>query len=71
MHYVDIDTRPLPGSFVAFYVDWEFFIIALMEEIDIFTAVALFLIELHKLVKWFSLMLHIRNILFSFSHYDG
>ncbi len=37
----DIDTRPLPGRFIQFYVDWKFLIIALMEEMGIFTALAL------------------------------
>ncbi len=29
MHSDDIDTRPLPGSCVTFYVDWKFLIILL------------------------------------------
>ncbi len=29
----DIDTHPLQGSFVAFYVDWKCLIIALIVEI--------------------------------------
>ncbi len=37
------DTRPLPGSFLTFSVDWKFLIIALMVETGIFTALALFL----------------------------
>ncbi len=43
VHWDDIETYPLPGSFVIFYVDWKFIIIALMEEMGIFTALALFL----------------------------
>ncbi len=43
MHLDDIDTRPLPGGFVIFSVDWKFLIIALMVEMGIFTALALFL----------------------------
>ncbi len=35
MHQDDIDTRPLPGSFVTFSVDWTFLIIALMVEMGI------------------------------------
>ncbi len=34
------DTRPLPGSFVTFYVDWKFLIIALMVEMGIFSALS-------------------------------
>jgi len=47
MHLDDIDTRPLPSNFVIFYDDWKFFIIALMVEMGIFTALALFLKPLH------------------------
>ncbi len=43
----DIDTHPLPGSFVTFSVEWKFLIIALMVEMGIFTALALFLKPLH------------------------
>ncbi len=32
----NIDKCPLPGSFVKFYVDWKFLIIALMVEMGIF-----------------------------------
>ncbi len=35
VHKDDIDTRPLPGSFVTFYVDCKFLIIALMVEMGI------------------------------------
>ncbi len=42
-----LDTRPLPGSFVTFSVDWKFLIIALMVEMWIFTVLALFLKSLH------------------------
>ncbi len=41
------DTRPLPGSFITFYVDWKFLIIALMVEMGIFTALVIFLMPLH------------------------
>ncbi len=47
MHCENIDTRSLPASFVTFYVDWKFLIIALMVEMGIFTALALFLKPLH------------------------
>ncbi len=47
VHSDDIDTRPLPDSFISFYVDWKFLIIALMVEMGIFTALALFLKPLH------------------------
>ncbi len=70
VHYDDIDTRPLPG-FVTFSVDWKFLIIALMVEMGIFTALALFLKPLHSFMKLNYLLLHIRNILFGFSHCDG
>ncbi len=63
--------RPLPGSFVSFYVDWKFLIIALMVEMGIFTALALSLKPLHKFLKLNYLLLHIRNIFFVFSYYDG
>ncbi len=43
----DIDTRPLPGSFVTFSVDWKNLIIALMVEMGIFTALVIFLKPLH------------------------
>ncbi len=71
MHYDDIDTRPLPGSFITFNVDWKFLIIALMVEMGLFTALALFLKPLHSFVKLNYLLLHIRKILFVFSHCDG
>ncbi len=67
----DIDTRPIPGSFVTFYVDCKFLIIALMVEMGIFTALALFLKPLHIFVKLNYLLLHIRNVLFFFSHCVG
>ncbi len=38
VHYDDIDTPPLSGSFVKCSVDWKFLIIALMVETGIFTA---------------------------------
>ncbi len=47
MHQDDIDTRPLPGRFIIFSVDWKFFIIALVVEIGIFTALAIYLKPLH------------------------
>ncbi len=34
-------------SFVTFYVDWKFLIIALMVEMGIFTALALFLKQIY------------------------
>ncbi len=34
----DIDTLPLPGRFVTSFVDWNFLIIALMVEMEIFNA---------------------------------
>ncbi len=71
VHYDDRDTRHLPGSFVTFYVDWKFLITALMLEMEIFTALALFLKPLHWFVKLNYLLLHIRNIFFGFSHCDG
>ncbi len=40
-------TVTLPGSFLTFYVDWKSLIIALMVEMGIFTAPALFLKPLH------------------------
>ncbi len=71
VHWDDIDTRPLPGSFVTFYVDCKFLIIALMVEMGIFIALALFLKPLHEFVKLKYLLLHIRNIFFGFSHCVG
>ncbi len=72
VHWDDIETYPLPGSFVTFHVDWKFLIIALMEEMGIFTALVLLLKPLHWFVKLDYLLLHIRNILFVFfSHCDG
>ncbi len=47
VHWDDIDTRPLPDSIITFYVEWKFLIIALMVEMGIFTALALFLKPLH------------------------
>ncbi len=35
VHSADIDTRPLPGSFITFSVDWKFLTIALMVEMGI------------------------------------
>ncbi len=40
-------SSPLPGRFITFSVDWKFLIIALMVEMGIFTALALFLKPLH------------------------
>ncbi len=37
-----LDTRPLPDSLITFYVGWNFFIIAMMVEMGIFTAPALY-----------------------------
>ncbi len=42
------------GRFITFYVDWNFFIIALMVEMGIFTAPALFLKPLSNL--WSSII---------------
>ncbi len=57
-----LDTHPLPCSFVKFYVDWKFLIIALMVEMGTFTALALFLKPLNHFFKLNYLLLHIRNI---------
>ncbi len=51
MHEDDIDSRPLSGSFITFYVDWKFLIIALMVEMEMFTALALFLKPLNTFLK--------------------
>ncbi len=61
----------LPGSFVTFYVDWKFLIIALMVEMGIFTTLALFLKPLNSFVKLNYLLIYIRNIFFGFSHCNG
>ncbi len=58
VHYDDIDTRPLSGRFITFSVDWKFLIIALMVEMGIFTALALFLKPLHSFLKLNYLLLH-------------
>ncbi len=71
VHQGDIDTHPLSGRFITFYVDWKILIIALMVEMGIFTALALFLNTHHYFVKLNYLLLHIRNIFFVFSHCDG
>ncbi len=76
----DIDTRPLPGRFKQFYVDWKFLIIALMVEMGIFTALALLkatsliceaqlsFAAHHKYILWFfSLWWMIRGIWALFS----
>ncbi len=67
VHYDDINTRPLPGSFI----DWKFLIVALMVEMGMFPALALFLKSFHSFVKLNCLLLHIRNIFFGFCHCDG
>ncbi len=66
----DINTRPLTGSYIIFNVDWKFLIIALMVEMKMFTALALFLKPLHSFVKLNYLLLHIINIVLGFSHCD-
>ncbi len=43
VHYDEIDTRPLPGTFVTFYVDWKFLIIALMMKMGNFSVLSTFL----------------------------
>jgi len=43
VHYDNIDTRPLPGRFVTSLVDLNFLIFALMVEMGIFNALAIFL----------------------------
>ncbi len=57
-------------QFRNIFVDWKL-IIALMVEMGIFTALALFLKPLHQCVKLNYLLLHIRNIFFVFFHCDG
>ncbi len=56
--------------FVTHLVDWNILIIALIVEMGIFNALAVYLLSLFYLVKLNNLVLHIRTIFFGFTVMD-
>ncbi len=54
----------------TYLVDWNILIIALIVEMGIFNALAVYLLSLFYLVKLNNLVLHIRTIFFGFTVMD-